>query len=236
MKRILTLIVIMLTVQFAFAQEGNDSLPRLDSKTKRILNMEDQAAYQLAMRYNDSQMAKASLYKLMVRNPENLRFQEALGSLYFELGQSTSAALVALDILEVNDKSIGALEIAAFSLEQVGALDRALPHFESLYLLSGDNFSLYKSGYLQYSLKRYAEAMNSVNLLIREAKTDEKIGFPLSQTETQEISMKAAAINLKGMIYLDQGSKSEALAAFEEAIQLDPNFALAKENLKQAQQ
>jgi Flp pilus assembly protein TadD len=41
-------------------------------------------------------------------------------------------------------------------------------------------------------------------------------------------------LNLKGMIYLDQGSKAEAKLAFEEAIQLEPNFNLAKENLKKA--
>jgi tetratricopeptide (TPR) repeat protein len=120
-------------------------------------------------------------------------------------------------------------------LEQVGALDRALPHYESLHLLTGDNFSLYKSAFLQYSLKRYEEALNSTNMLIKNAKSDEKIGFPKSQTETQEVSIKAAALNLKGMIYLDQGSKSEATSAFQEAIELDPAFDLAKENLKKAQ-
>ncbi|MFC3417344.1 tetratricopeptide repeat protein [Algoriphagus hitonicola] len=235
MKSVITLLVLVMTLHMSYGQETNDSIPKLDSKTKRILNIEDQAAYQLAMRYNDPGMAKTKLYNLIIRNPENLRFQEALGSLYFEMGESTSAALVALDILEVNDKSIGALEIAAYSLEQVGALDRALPHFESLYLLTGDNFSLYKSGFLQYSLKRYEEAMNSANLLVREAKADEKIGFPKTQTETQEVLMKAAALNLKGMIYLEQGSKEDAKVAFEEAIQLDPSFDMAKENLQKTQ-
>ncbi len=76
--------------------------------------------------------------------------------------------------------------------------------------------------------------MNSTEMLIKNAKADEKIGFPISQTETQEVGMKAAALNLKGMIYLDQGSKAEAKTAFEEAIQLEPNFSLAKENLKKA--
>jgi len=71
-------------------------------------------------------------------------------------------------------------------------------------------------------------------MLVKNAKPEEKIGFPVSQTETQEIGMKAAALNLKGMVYLDQGSKAEAKTAFEEAIQLEPNFNLAKENLQKA--
>lgn len=213
------------------AQTAADSVARLDPKLRKTMNVADQAAYQLAMRYNDVASAKSSLYDLIIRNPDDIRYVEMLGTLYYESGQAMSAALVAMDVLKVNDKSITSLEIAAYSLEQVGALERSLPYFESLYLLSGDNFSLYKTGYIQYSLKKYPEALNSMNMLIKNAKPEDKVGFPKSQTETLEISMKAAALNLKGMIYLDQGSKVEAKAAFEEAISLDPAFDFAKENL-----
>lgn len=204
---------------------------KLDPKLKQTLNIADQATYQLALRFNDIDVAKNSLYSLIVRNPEDIRYVEMLGSVYYEAGQAMSAALVSMEVLKVNDKSIASLEIAANSLEQVGALEKSLPYFETLYLLSGDNFSLYKSGFLQYSLKKYPEALNSMNMLVKNAKPDEKVGFPKSQVETQEVSMKAAALNLKGMIYLDQGSKTEAKAAFQEAISLDPDFDLAKENL-----
>ncbi len=123
------------------------------------------------------------------------------------------------------------MEIAAYALEQLGAFDRALPYYESLHLLTGDNFSLYKSAYLQYSLKRYAEALNSLTMLIKNTKADEKIGFSISDTETQQVDMKAAALNLRGLVYLDQNSKTEAKASFTEALAIDPNFTQAKENL-----
>jgi tetratricopeptide (TPR) repeat protein len=234
MKYVLTLMLLAMCASSNFAQGTDSVAPKLDPNTRKALNMQDQSAYQLAMRYNDFESAKNKLYNLIVRNPEDLRYPELLGSLYFDNGMSTSAALVALDILAVNEKSIGSLEIAAYSLEQLGALDRALPHFERLFLLTGDNFSLYKSGFIQYNLKKYQEALNSIAMLVKNAKSEEKIGFPVSQTETQEIGMKAAALNLKGMVYLDQGSKAEAKTAFEEAIQLEPNFNLAKENLQKA--
>jgi len=234
MKRTILLLLLALCAGNLAAQTATDSIPRLDPKTKAALNAADQAAYQVAMRYSDLGMAKAKLYDLMIRNPENVRYMEALANIYFDNSQFPSAALVALDLLQLNDKNVGALEIAAYSLEQLGALDRALPHFESLYLLTGDNFSLYKSAFIQYNLKRYEEAMNSVNMLVKNAKAEEKIGFPKSQTETQEVSMKAAALNLKGLIFLDQNSKAEAKTAFNEAISLDSSFAQAKENLQKA--
>jgi tetratricopeptide (TPR) repeat protein len=233
MKHILIMLLLVLCSSSLFAQ-NLDSLAKLDPKISTALDLTDQAAYQLAIRYNDLDVAKVKLYNLLLRNPSNLRYAELLASLYFDLNQLSSAALVSLDILDGNRNNTTALEIAAYSLEQLGALDRALPHFESMYLLTGDNFSLYKSGFIQYSLKRFPEALNSVNMLVKNAKPEEKIGFPKSQTETQQIDMKAAALNLKGMIYLDQGSKAEAKTAFEEALSIEPNFDLAKENLKKA--
>ncbi len=232
MKRVVIIMLLAMSAGFVSAQTATDSIPRLDAKTKNALNAIDMAAYQLANRYNDRAMQKAKLYDLMVRNPEDLRYLEALANLYFDAGQPASAALVALDILEINDKNIGAKEIAAYALEQLGALDRALPQFESLYLLTGDNFSLFKSGSIQYELKRYSEAMNSVDMLIKNAKPDEKVGFPKEDGTTQEVGMKAAGLNLKGLIYLDQNSKTEAKAAFNEAISLDPTFEQAKQNLQ----
>lgn len=220
-----------LSIGSAFAQTATDSIPKFDPKVKNALNMVDLMAYEAALRYSDLSIAKQKLYDLMARNPDDLRYMEALGSLYFEAGQNASAALVAMDILKTNDKNVGALEIASYSLEQLGAFDRALPYYESLHLLTGDNFSLYKSAYLQYSVKRYAEALNSLSMLMKVAKADEKIGFAVSETETQQVDMKAAALNLKGLVYLDQASKSEAKAAFTEALALEPTFSQAKENL-----
>src|SRR5690606_9700833 len=195
-------------------------------------NISDQKIYQMALRYNDPSIAKSRLYDLIERNPDNPRYRELLGNIYFEMEQYSSAALVALDLLKINDKSIPALEIAAYSLEQLGALDRALPHFESLHLLSGNLFSLYKTSYLQYSLKKYEEALNSVNMLIKDKKsTEENLAFPKKDNSNQEVSMQVAALNLKGLIYKEMGNTEEAKAAFDEALKTNPDFEMAIENL-----
>lgn len=208
-------------------------VPADEPESSRKRNETDQKIYQMALRYNDIVVARVKLFELMDRNPTNARYPELLASLYFETNQYGSAAVAALDALEKNDKSIPALEVAAYSLEQLGALDRALPQFERLYLLNDDIFSLYKTAYLQYSLKRYEEALNSINMLVKNTKSNEqKLGFPKEDDSTQEVSVKAAALNLKGLVYLDQGSKAEAKTAFEQALELSPDFELAVLNLK----
>jgi len=226
--KILALVLAMISTNL-LAQEAATPAPKDPLQVK---NESDQRVYQMALRYNDTNVAKVKLYELMERNPTNARYGELLATLYFEMEQYASAALIAMDIVESNSKNTTALEIAAYSLEQLGALDRSLRHFESLYLLSGDVYSLYKSAYLQYTLKKYDEAINSVNMLTKNKKVDEeKLAFPTQNNEQQEVVMRAAALNLKGLIYKDQGSNAEAKKAFDEAIALEANFEVAKENV-----
>lgn len=230
--KIQILVLLMSLASFGFVSAQEEETQPTKADTNKLRNQSDMKIYEMALRYNDISVAKMKLYELMERNPKNIRYPELLASIYFEMEQYSSSALVALDVLERDDKHIPSLEIAAYSLEQLGALDRALPHFESLYLLGGDLFSLYKTCYLQYSLKKYDEALNSVNMLIKNKKSaEEKLNFPKEDNSSQEITMLAAAQNLKGLIYKDQGSNSEAKTAFEEALNANPDFELAQKNL-----
>jgi tetratricopeptide (TPR) repeat protein len=229
MKKYALPLVIMLFSGAASYAQGTVE----ESETTKKRNESDQRIYQLALRYNDVQVARTKLFDLIERNPTNSRYMELLASLYFETSQYGSAAISAMDALELNDKSVASLEVAAYSLEQIGALDRALPYFERLFLLTDDVFSLYKTAYMQYSLKRYEESLNSINMLVKHNKaTEEKLGFNLDENQTQEVSVKAAAFNLRGLIYLDQGSKVDAKKAFQQALELSPDFDLAKQNIK----
>jgi tetratricopeptide (TPR) repeat protein len=230
-KSILILLVNLMSIGATLAQQTAAPNPEL-SESLRLRNESDQRIYEMAMRYNDVSVAKMKLYDLMERNPRNPKFAELLSSIYFEMEQYSSSALLAMDLLERDSKNVTALEIAAYSLEQIGALERALPYFESLHLLTGDMFSLYKTSYLQYSLKKYEEALNSVNMLIKDKKAvDQTLSFPTEGNATQEVGMVAAALNLKGLIYKDQGSNTEAKAAFQEALAMNPEFELAKRNV-----
>ncbi|MCH6233124.1 tetratricopeptide repeat protein [Cognataquiflexum rubidum] len=207
----------------------------VETETNQKRNEIDKKIYQLALRYNDLAVARTKLFELIERNPTNITYPETLTSLYFEAGQYTSAAVSALDILEMNDKSLIALEVAANSLEQLGALDKALPNFERHYLLTNNLFSLYKTAYMQYSLNRQEEALNSINMLVKAPKaSEEKVGFPKADNTTQEVTLKAAALNLKGMVYMYQKNKAEAIAALNQALEMQSDFELAIENLKEA--
>lgn len=228
MMMIVALMMVMATS--GFAQEKP-----VETETAQKRNETDRKIYQLALRYNDLAVARMKLFELIERNPTNITYLETLASLYFEASQFTSAAVSALDILEKNDKSLVALEVSANALEQLGALDKALPNFERHFLLTNNLFSLYKTAYMQYSLNRQDEALNSINMLVKAPKaSEEKVGFPKTDNTTQEVTLKAAALNLKGMVYMYQKNKNEAIAALNQALEVQADFELAKENLIEA--
>ncbi len=143
--------------------------------------------------------------------------------------------MVALDLLKIDDDNIAALEIAAVSLENIGAIERSVSYYESLYLLTNDLFTLYKAAYLQYGLKRFTEADNSIKMLLSARKIDEvKLNFPKKDNTQQEVPLRAAVLNLKGLMALEQNNKAEALVQFNEALKILPDFELAQENIKTA--
>ena len=228
-KLLVSAFVLLLSSSVLVAQEQ-----QADTESNRKRNEADQRVFQMALRYNDLPVARMKLYELIERNPTNLRFQELLATLYFDANQFTSAAVAAMDLLEKNDKNVTALEIAGYSLEQIGALDRAMPYFESHYLLTGTLFSWYKTAYMQYSLDRYEEALNSANMLIRDAKSStEMLNFTKADETVQEVSIKAAALNLKGLVYMAENNVEEAQAAFMQSLELAPGFEMAQINMRE---
>ena len=50
-------------------------------------------------------------------------------------------------------------------------------------------------------------------------------------TQTQSVQLEAAALNLKGMSYLQKNEKEKAKSEFEKAILSAPGFKLAEGNL-----
>lgn len=207
-----------------FAQNVKDS-----NEYKRALTV-----YLNAVKYNDIAVAKTALYDLIAIDPADISLKDSLSFYYFDYQQYPSAILVAKDILKKKPDHLAAVEICALSFENLGLLDKAVEYYETLYLKTNDIYNLYKVAYMQYNLKRYKECDTSIDILLSNKQAEEvKMIFTTSENKQQEVSMKAAVLNIKGLISKDLGDKVAAKKHFEDALKLAPEFALAKENLKE---
>lgn len=193
--------------------------------------------YRLALKYGDPNVALYALYYELAQKPEDVALKDSLASLYLQLGAYRQSILVGREILAVQPENRKMLELLSLSHEAIGAVKEALDYSERLYKLNGSATQLYKIGTQQYALKRYGECMGTIQQLLNHPQINtEKVTITIPRTQQtpetrQEISLKAAAYNIRGAVQVDQKELEAARDSFNEALKVEPTFQLAKSNL-----
>lgn len=186
----------------------------------------------VAARWNDFDIVRDAMYDMIIEDPANDSLIAQLAYLYFDNQKFPSTVLVCQDLLTRNPRNVQALEMAAISYENLSLLDRSLQSYESLFLLTGNTTSLYKMAFLQFELKKYSESLTNVDIMLGKPDVDTmKVQFNDKENKPKEYAVRIALLNLKGMVYKDQGDKVNARKYFEEALKLAPDFTPAKQGL-----
>lgn len=229
MKKIIFAILILGSLPcLTFAQENTEGDTLIPIEVQRQIFV-----YGASKKYNDKMMQLSTLYNLLAFNRNNSAILDSIALVYFGLQQYVSAALVSVDAVSLNSKDELAAEIAALSFEQIGATERALKYYETLYLLRNDIMILYQVSFLQYRLKRLNEAFTNVGIIIAHAKSNEvQIRFPKNDESEQEVALRTAAKRLKAMIYEEQGNVLEATKTYKDILLISPDFDLVKKQLE----
>ena len=218
------LFLLCLIVVFSSKAQTN---PKESDDYKKYLKI-----YNQAKKYSDITVAKTALYELMVLDPADATLLDSLMFIYFEYNQYAPSVLVSMDVLQRNPNNLMALEISAISYENLQLYDKAVRAYESLYLRNNDLQTMYKIAFLQYNLKRFAEAKTSADIVIKNPQSDTlRIIFNPTRNTQEEVTMKSAILNLKGLMAKEQGNKEEARRLFTEALAPGDPFTFAQQNL-----
>ncbi|BDD09723.1 hypothetical protein FUAX_21550 [Fulvitalea axinellae] len=192
----------------------------------------NQQVYIRARKYNDTEVAKDALYRMVTMDPANDSLLFQLGYLYYEQGKFFSSVFVMNDVLSLNPDYEAALEISGSSYQRIGALEKSAQAYETLYLKTQDINVLYRLAFVQYDLKRDSEAEANANIILKSPKSKEiKLLFEGDNKKNVEVSMSAVVLNLKGLIQLRAGNKGKAKEFFEESLKEAPEFSLPKKEL-----
>ncbi len=228
MKKIIKILIFVSIPFLTFAQDKivSDTLLPMDFQRQIFI-------YGAAKKYNDKMMQITTLYNLLSYNPNNSNILDSIALAYFEGQQYVSAALVSIDAVSLNPKDELGAEIAALSFEQIGAPERALKYYETLYLLRNDIMILYQVAFLQYRLKRLNEAFTNVDIIIADTSSNEvQIIFPKNAESEQKVALKIAAKRLKAMIFELKGNIVEAKKIYEDILSSSPDFDLVRKQLE----
>lgn len=187
--------------------------------------------YKAALKNYDLQAATIALYNMQALKPERADLNDSLALLYFAGERYAQAYLIGEGILKDNPKRNDILELVAISKQNLGMIKEALADYEKLYAGEKSVYYLYQTATLQYQLKRYGECVASVDQILASPDAEkQKVSIHLQQG-SQEVPMKAAAYNVKGICAVELNQEEAARQNFNKAIELFPDFALAKGNL-----
>jgi tetratricopeptide (TPR) repeat protein len=192
-----------------------------------------QMKYVFGMKYNDGDVAKDALYSLLAMDPNDDSIKMRLCYYYYENNQYAPSLFVSLDLLARQPDNVDALRINALSYENMGIRDKATAAYETLYLQTNEIGVLYQVSILQFEQERYTECKTNLDIILKDPQAKAlKLNFAKNETEQQEITLEAAVYNVKGMIEKQEGNKEEAKKHFSKALEVEPEYALAAENLK----
>ncbi len=188
-------------------------------------------AYKAALKNYDLQAATVFLYQASALKPERKDLNDSLALLYFAGERYGQAFIIGEEILKENPKRNDILELVAVSKQSLGLIKESLADYEKLYAIDKSIYYLYQISTLQYQLKRYGECVASLDQIISNPESaKQKVNIAV-QGGSQDVPMKAAALNVKGICAMELNQDEAARDNFNKALTESPEFVLAKGNL-----
>jgi len=121
-----------------------------------------------------------------------------------------------------------ALQVKAVSLKSLNQPRRALEQFELMYERAKNPYIAYEIADLKIQIGDSPGALADIEYGITNSKDDMKYAF-YERQQPYEVPLKAAFMHLKGLAQynIDKSNIDQAIASFDEALKMAPNFNLA---------
>lgn len=216
MKKV-AIIVLMLVGAFQVEAQNNSQLVK-----------HFEAYYKQMKSQGDVQGAMNALTHLIVLQPNQAR-KDTLAVLYMNNGKHLQA-LNTIGIDKNENDSDMAVEVKAVCLQALNQPEKSLEHFEVLFKRSPNPMVAYELA----DLKIQTGDLAGANLNITYGIANSKEGVARTYYESQQpyqVPMKAAFLYLKSLAKYRENPATNAdvaIATLDEAMQIAPNFNLAK--------
>lgn len=221
---------------FAQKKKGGEETVTVNNTGKPSALEMNKSIYKQALNYGDYNTAIYAVYQIMALDANAAGYRDTLAYLYFNKGSYVQALLVGNEIMADNENNAGILEVVALSEQNLGLVKDALSSYEKLNKLQPDIYNLYTIATLQFALKRYGECSATIDGLLQAEGNNQPIKITDNTGQSQEVPLKAAALNMLGVMALEMQQTEVAVKSFQEALKVAPDFALAKGNLAKVMQ
>lgn len=224
--------IILLACTLAFfisvnAQKGNLNIANWKKISARALEIKDWETY------------KNANYALAELDPDNdTTYNNNILHALFQSFQHESCFLFAKKLLATKADNVYYLDYYARSADILRRYGDAFSAYEKLESYTGSVTYAYLAANTQYALGRYNECLANIERIKNHKDVNTTtIEFTVNeQNQKQHVPISAALLNLKGMVYYELKKFDDSMASFSAAVNLFPEFTVAKENLKSVQQ
>lgn len=196
------------------------------SQNSDFLKAHYEAYYRQMRLQGDVQGVIGALTHLNVLDPSDAR-RDTLAYIY----ANNDMHIQALNLLGIDvspNESDVALQVKSLSLKAINQPQRALLHFQELFKRNPDPYLAYEIADLRIQLGENAGALLDIEYGMEHATTEMNYAF-YERQQPYEVPLKAALLHLKGLAQygMNRNNIDKAMATFDEALALAPNFNLA---------
>ena len=189
--------------------------------------------YEQGERIGDAAIKFDALHHMLALEPDNAALKDSLASLYFASRMFGPAVVLVQDLLAANPTDARYLEMGAVAQNSLGLLEDALTSYERLLAVDANPYYAYQIATLQYGLNRFDQAEASVDNMLAADLGQQQVNINLANGRAQTVPMKAALLNIKGVLRKDvHKDVDRAKEYFELAMAEAPDFQLAANNLR----
>ena len=202
---------------------GYHGLPKGDSVYIRM--------YLNGLHYGDYRLSIEAMQHLLAIYPDSIKYKDTLALLYSQTSNYLQCIIMGQEVLLQQPNNYAVMGAVAASDQRVGRYEESLQLYKTLYDKSPNLYALYQIASLDYGLQKLGEAQGTLDRLILNPKSiQEKVPVTV-QNQTQDVLYRAAAYNLMGVIYQELKNSDQAKENFKKALEVQPDFSLAQQNL-----
>jgi tetratricopeptide (TPR) repeat protein len=237
MKKVSLIVLVFLasslSIEAAVKKNKNKEAPYVQPQ----VNI-DSVAQQIALNFGDYDKAITFGYRILAKDPSNLEKVFDLAQLYYKAKHFNMSLQFCSIIVNTDSLNQNAMGLAALNLVGLKALDKAVDLYKVMAVKFNNPSFLYQASVIAFEAKKLDDCTNTIKALLKDSLSmNQKIVIrrqnAIGKEVSEEISLPAAAFNILGFVSLEKNNLADAKAYFGKALDIEPSFILAENNLKE---
>lgn len=172
--------------------------------------------------------------QLILLQDSTSTLRDSLPSMYLAVQNIDACLTTTEDALKRHPENEEFSKYKMLCLEQIGKADELFTLAKNLYDKTGKVEYIYKIASIQLVTGKFDEASKTINSMMEKYKNSkDSVDIFFEQSQSQRVPIIAACWYMKGFMNIQTQKYQQAGEAYQKAIQIFPDFVMARRNLQQ---